>query len=1657
MILLQVTFFFVTAIVVAVLFVKSASRSHTVLAAALSCVLLIPISHLAFSNLNWGLIKEKAPVASVEPLETKTDSTTQNLIQTKSAFPTVEVAGQTKTPPTATDRSLLVAPPQQAQTKLLGPDTTNDSIVALPDFAEKKTIASATVDPLSTKRGFSPWFLILFFVWGVLTTICVIRLLRGFLKARLIVANSERVLAEKILGALERAKKNLEITVNVELKHSEQVNCPVIWSWAKPTIIIPTNSLRTEIDWRAILCHELAHLKRGDKWTSLVGETVRCILPWHPLAQYCCDRMYQMSELACDTWAVAYSENPQTYAESLLAFTPTKLIAFSSMATSRKHLRKRIVRVLSDQQSSPQAGITFVACVITLAAISASVTALLQTYRPQAPTPSGTVGKIDVESSPAVAKAIDELTDKQWCQKLIAVSNSAPWYVGKNLGYELSLLADDRGFRILKSCWEEIAVDVRKQILKGFYPGETINPYYFQVMHLGMLTDDKDVQSFAIAYIKAATCRDFSNNMGGYKTWYASIQDKPANQAVESAIKTLVAEASDPKTRNVRAFLQKVESGAAGNSLLVRQALTQAGLKKVLDHWHELELIESDHRVFALTRARPAVPSDDVVDDELISDADWVKILTDVPKDARWYVGAKLGVRLSNLTGSRAKTILYKCWDEIEPEVRRQILKGFTPGFGIGTPNKDYIDILALGLGSPEIEVRSTASVYLDSFTLQKIGSLNELAEWTKANQDKTPQEIRTERIERVVREIQGAVDEVELDSKLQILAKTVRDPIALVAIKNSPIPKLIERLVVEGKVDTTSPRLLGLIERLEIVTRPTDISGQLANVIRSYESFATEGGSRRSELWNQASSIGRCKSPAIIPTLIGIIDSDNSYETVYGIGYFGLRDVTGVSYSAHHDGAWWRRWWKKNKSQFPAEVQQLEIPTFTKTTHSRSYKYFPEKLDTVAGNLEWIIEKHESNEDFELALQNLIRLKDATAVPTLIGILDADNSPKRISEVGRCLQSLTGLDSTPLRDGDWWRRSWAGIKNKFPESVQQIPIPTFSKTEFGKTYTSFPANLDTLDGKIEYLRKHPNDLRIFDAVIDAINCIDSDQRNPSDIPKLIGLIDCDNSYRTIYGIGYSPLGRMCDVDYSPTHDGAWWRRWWEINKHAYPQSVRDIAIPDLPKTVRSADYEPFPENIETIDGKIEYLNALETIPKEKFDAIVEALDSDNGFKNDTEIPKIIGIMKADNSYQTVYLIGEFVLGRKLGIKFNAFHDGQWWDRWWQRNKLNFSAEAQAVEVPLVNKTAFGASYTPFPESLDTIDGAIAWFKEGCPGTTQDQESHLGQLLLEFKDEKAIPVLIGWMLANDSTESIGFAGEEFAELTGIEIGRRQTPQWLQSWWENNKSQFPEDATATPIPDFSEAVKKFKAQSVQQKVQQQDEEFSGVPATKRLIDEEEKKTYYQIGPPTGTEPPEGGWKVLMILPGGDGSAEFHPFCRRIHKNALPEGYIAIQLVAPVWSDDVNRIVWPTQALNPQDATFTTEDFIRDAVADVKENIEINDKYVFALGWSSGGPPLYVNSLVEDCPVTGTYVAMSVFQRRMMGDDLSNAEGHPYFVLHSPDDWIKIDQHARVAVKELAEAGAETKLLTYDGGHGWRGDPYGNIRSGIQWLESKVDDE
>jgi predicted esterase len=227
-----------------------------------------------------------------------------------------------------------------------------------------------------------------------------------------------------------------------------------------------------------------------------------------------------------------------------------------------------------------------------------------------------------------------------------------------------------------------------------------------------------------------------------------------------------------------------------------------------------------------------------------------------------------------------------------------------------------------------------------------------------------------------------------------------------------------------------------------------------------------------------------------------------------------------------------------------------------------------------------------------------------------------------------------------------------------------------------------------------------------------------------------------------------------------------------------------------------------------------------------------------------------------------------------------------------------------------------------------------------------------------------------------------------------------------------------------------------------------DDVANIPSQDLRAGNNEKMRYFLIGPQQGTKAPEEGFGLVIVLPGGDGGEDFNPFVKRIYMNALPENYLVAQPVAVKWTAK-QAITWPTEKNKAKEQKFSTEEFISKVIDDVAAKHKLNPEHIFTLSWSSGGPAAYAISL-SNKKVTGSFVAMSVFKA---GDfpSLDNAKGRAYYLYHSPDDRTCPIRFAKQAVKDLENKGANVKLAAYEGGHGWRGDVFGDIRAGIEWLE------
>jgi hypothetical protein len=89
----------------------------------------------------------------------------------------------------------------------------------------------------------------------------------------------------------------------------------------QPAIVVPSWALHelSVEELRAVLLHELAHLRRWDDWTNLAQKIVQAIFFFHPAVWWIERNLALEREMACDDLVVAHTANPRAYAASLVS------------------------------------------------------------------------------------------------------------------------------------------------------------------------------------------------------------------------------------------------------------------------------------------------------------------------------------------------------------------------------------------------------------------------------------------------------------------------------------------------------------------------------------------------------------------------------------------------------------------------------------------------------------------------------------------------------------------------------------------------------------------------------------------------------------------------------------------------------------------------------------------------------------------------------------------------------------------------------------------------------------------------------------------------------------------------------------------------------------------------------------------------------------------------------------------------------------------------------------------------------------------------------------------------------------------------------------------------------------------------------------------
>ena len=149
-----------------------------------------------------------------------------------------------------------------------------------------------------------------------------------------------------------------ELCVAADIRFSDAVASPATIGLRRPIVLLPRRVADLPLALqRAVLSHELIHVRRRD-WLPALIEEVWCAVLWfHPAARVLASRLSLARETLVDEATIAHTGDRRAYAAALLEFSaaPPPLLAASGLI-GRRHLEQRIA-LIAQEASMPRSSL----------------------------------------------------------------------------------------------------------------------------------------------------------------------------------------------------------------------------------------------------------------------------------------------------------------------------------------------------------------------------------------------------------------------------------------------------------------------------------------------------------------------------------------------------------------------------------------------------------------------------------------------------------------------------------------------------------------------------------------------------------------------------------------------------------------------------------------------------------------------------------------------------------------------------------------------------------------------------------------------------------------------------------------------------------------------------------------------------------------------------------------------------------------------------------------------------------------------------------------------------------------------------------------------------------------------------------------------------
>jgi beta-lactamase regulating signal transducer with metallopeptidase domain len=185
-------------------------------------------------------------------------------------------------------------------------------------------------------------------LWFVGVLLFSLRTAGGFFVIARLRRRDSKPMSADLLALCREMQGRLGITRAIRYCESLHLDAPAVVGWFRPVVLLPITALTglTELQLRAIIAHELAHIRRFDAFFNLFQVAAETLLFYHPAVWWLSKRIRSERENCCDDVALTVCGNPAEYARALALMEEWRVAPSFAMAANRGPLTSRVTRLL---------------------------------------------------------------------------------------------------------------------------------------------------------------------------------------------------------------------------------------------------------------------------------------------------------------------------------------------------------------------------------------------------------------------------------------------------------------------------------------------------------------------------------------------------------------------------------------------------------------------------------------------------------------------------------------------------------------------------------------------------------------------------------------------------------------------------------------------------------------------------------------------------------------------------------------------------------------------------------------------------------------------------------------------------------------------------------------------------------------------------------------------------------------------------------------------------------------------------------------------------------------------------------------------------------------------------------------------------------------